>query len=215
MHRHILAALAVALAGGSAQAAHPRPEDAPRPWVSLDLRTAYGIPMGKFADGQDDTYLQNVYSAMVPLHVGLGVHVLPDLAVGGYAEWHFAQMNGLACERVGCDGGNTRLGLSVQYLFPSHTVRPWIELTAGWEKLSYTVMSAGLTATYTGFDAGVGFGGDYALGKGLWVGPLVGMSLGSYSHLEVDAGGRVGQEALPRQAVHGFLNLGVRGRFQL
>lgn len=211
---HIALAVALVL-GGSAAHAQVYGGSSSRPWVSVDARAAYGMPLGKFADGPDDTYLENVFSATVPLHVGVGVHVLPDLTLGGYLERQLAQMNGLACEGLGCDGGNLRLGLSAQYLFPSHSIRPWVELTVGWERLAFSVARAGLTATYTGFDASLACGGDYPLGKGVFAGPVVGMSLGTYDHLLVEAPQGVGEEDLPRRAIHGFLMLGLRARFQL
>lgn len=208
-----LAALALVLTAGSARAQHRRyPEDTPRR-LSVDARTAYGLPMGRFFAGEDDLYLLDVYSAVLPLQVGLALHVTRALALGAYGQYGFGVMNGLNCERVGCEGSTLRAGLSAQYFFRAHSAEPWVELSAGYSQASVTLGGqAAQSTTFHGFDGAVSAGGDYPLAGGLVGGPLVGMTLGSY--LQASSPTSPGApSAIPEPTVHAFLFLGARLRF--
>lgn len=210
-----LAALAV-IVSQPARAADPSPG------FGASLRLAYGIPMGS-ASGEAGADLSKIFSGSLPIQVDVGYRFTPNLSVAAYYQYAFAFVasdlgsGSYTCSSSGvsCSGNDMRLGIEAFWHFmPGQQLDPWIGLGTGYEWSKVTVESGGISADvkfhgWEFFNAQVGL--DYQVAPQLGVGPFVQFALGQYSTAE--ALGTSGDIA--NKAVHEWLQIGVRGTFNL
>jgi hypothetical protein len=186
--------------------------------VSLGLRLGYGLPMGESQKGVD---LADGITGQVPVQLDAMWRLSPNLSAGAYFAYGFGQVGDSlddVCDGPGvdCSARDMRLGAQAAFTFaqPAAKLAPWIGAGLGWEWGTLTAESddADGSITFSGFDATLQGGADYRLSPKFAVGPFVALSFGRYS----DASGDNGFEAeIEEEAVHQWLQLGIRGTFDL
>jgi hypothetical protein len=133
----------------------------------------------------------------------------------GYA-WDVLQIG--QC-KVGesCSVTGLRLGLQATYAFLDHG-GPWVGLGTGWEWLFTRYSSAEFT---TRLDVGgweyaiFQVGWDVEVSPGWMVGPWITGSVGEFSRASMSVDGTTRETVIPNRAVHGWIQLGVKGSFSL
>jgi hypothetical protein len=176
----------------------------------LGLRLGYGLGMG---DYQKDFSMSDSAKSQIPLQLDAMYKVTPEIAVGAYVSYGFAQPGGLTkevCDLPGadCSFSTLRLGAQAAYTFTkvSPTFVPWAGVGLGWESVSYDF--GGGSESATGFEfLNLQVGGDYKVAPKFAVGPYAQFSIGQYSN---DAGASIEQKAM-----HEWLSFGLRGKFDL
>ncbi len=215
----MLAAAALLLAGWALPAA---PEEPPEPVVgfAVGARISAAFPMGSVLSdpGGGPLLIDELVAMSIPLQVDVGLTLHRRWFVGAYVQyaWDFLQIG--QC-KVGesCSVTGLRLGLQATYSFRDHG-GPWVGLGTGWEWLFTRYSSPDFT---TQLDVG---GWEYAIFQVGWdvevapgwkVGPWFSGSVGEFSRASLGVDGRNTETAIPNRAVHGWLQLGVRGSFGL
>ncbi len=203
--RSILAVLVVLLAPTLASAQ-----------LSLGPRTGYAIAMGEAAEGED---LADLINGQIPFQFDIGYRVTPAITVGGYVS---AAVGVLGenfedfCDEDGveCGAALLRLGLQVDYRFLGGSATPWIGAGIGYEWLRIRIDNNGSRselklhgAELLNLQGGV----EWKLGGPFSLGPFAMLSIARYSAAEIDGDG----EDLDDKGLHQWLELGVRGRFDL
>ena len=205
---------------------------APNGWM-LGLRTGYAIPMGSFANTSSGTAkLSGEFSGQIPFSFDVGYRFAQQYVVGAYLELGYPFLvksgSGLAaqeCQVSGvssCSGNaSVRAGLEFLYDFlPAGQFRPWAGIGAGYERIAYELKdSEGGSATveYSGWEfLNVQAGGDWVVTPKFRAGPYVSVSFGQYDSVGISSGGSsVGSVSIASKQIHEWLQLGVRGRFDL
>ena len=241
--RSLMALLALLVLAGAPRAAHaadpaapaPAPTtsadaavcaagdapDCPKVKVELGARAGYALPIGSALDG---TKLSSMTDGQVPLWVDAGLRVGSHWFFGAYGNVGYAIPTGSACPTgASCSGSDVRVGLEAQYRFlAAPRLEPWIGVGAGyeWLHLSESLGRESLDATLHGFELfNVQAGADYRLCKGISVGPFAALSVGEYTNESVSFSSGDGSSSrsstIDNTALHEWLTLGVRGRFDL
>jgi hypothetical protein len=189
------------------------------PPVDVGARLGYAASFGDAASGVPMKAL--AIQSQVPVQVEALVRVWRDLAVGPYAAYGFGQVDGAAlagaCEIAGvsCSGHAWRAGAEARWTFASleAPLVPWVGAALGWEWSSVQGKDAtgSSTVSVNGLEAGLQAGGDFAVARRVRVGPYMMVGLGRYGRGETTAGG----SPVGEQATHGWLGLGVAGRFDV
>ena len=201
--------------------------------LSLGLRAGYGVPLGSAGDGSS---LNQLTAGAVPIQLDVGYRLDEHWLAGGYFGWGPARIASAAKRTLAAQGATDvgghavqRLGLQGIYTFlPEARFAPWAGLGLGYEWTRYA--SARLnTATGTadaeigmgGFEAIVQVGGDYRLSRGFTIGPFATLSFGQFrnhvSDVDVKSGtvADPGTTSVSSKGIHEWLQLGVRGTFEL
>lgn len=192
--------------------------------LSLGARLGYGFAMG---DAAEDTGLSDFVKAQIPVQLDLGYRVSPALTLGGYFSYGIGRVgDGLifegvppldeACDTDGVDCSMRvyRLGVQLDYRFVGPSTTPWIGAGIGYEWVSFnmdafgTEIELGLKGLeYLNLQGGV----DWKVADKFSVGPFAMFSIGQYS-----TGSQDGDDFdIENKAMHQWLQLGVRGRFDL
>jgi hypothetical protein len=198
------AALALALAAGSAAAWDPTPVLALRLGVAPALGSAVAdVPM----------------SDTLPLQFPIQLDALlgdGPLAFGGYGSWGPARAG--KCGDASCSAWVGRLGLQATWTFerPGQGA-PWVGLAAGYEwAREHRSRGGTVTTTWQGWEPLALQGGiEWRALPWLALGPYGLVGFGKYSRYSVDTGFDQADTALAHQAFHAWLHAGVRGRFVL
>ena len=114
----------------------------------VGARLGYGFGLGDVAgNGTNSIAMSDWVKSQVPLQLDVMYKVTPDVAVGAYLSYGFAQTGIAECDLSGadCSAKDTRLGAQAVYTFnkTSPTFFPWIGLNIGYE---WNTISAGGTA---------------------------------------------------------------------
>jgi hypothetical protein len=90
---------------------------------------------------------------------------------------------------------------------------PWVGAALGWEWSAVEGKDAtgSSSVSVNGLEAGLQAGGDWRVARRVSVGPYMMVGLGRYRSGETAAGGG----AIADPATHGWLGLGVTGRFDV
>jgi opacity protein-like surface antigen len=234
----LLAAVAIGLgAPAAAHAAEPAPapataagddcsDDADAPAcrqqkLELGARVGYALAFGSLMDG---TKLNTLADGHVPLCIDAGLRLDPHWYVGAYGSLGYVvPADGLCPPGASCSGTDARFGLQARYSFlPDHRLDPWVGIGAGYEWLhvSESLGERSVGATFSGFELfNVQAGADYRVSKGVSVGPFAALSFGQYKSesVTVTSGSLTADRSasIDNQALHEWLTLGVRGRFDL
>ncbi|MGC4000014.1 MAG: hypothetical protein QM767_22295 [Anaeromyxobacter sp.] len=193
--------------------------------LSLGLRVGFAAAAGSVGSADGVTVeMRDLTSSAVPLQVDLLFKVSPQLRLGGYFSYAFAQPADpidRSCDEAGvsCTQHVTRVGLEVTYADPaSRAMAPWLGLGTGYEW--NTTEGGGQSLTYKGWElVNLQGGADWRLGPSLSAGPFLMWSIGRYSTEVVDAGptsdaGTVSAE-IPDKKLHHLFQVGLRGAFDL
>ena len=214
-----LVAAALLLAGWALPAS---PEEPPAPAVGFTVgaRASTAFPMGSVLSdpGNGPLLIDELVAISIPLQLDVGVNLRRRWFVGVYVQyaWDFLQID--QC-KVGesCSVTGLRLGLQATYAFRDHG-GPWVGLGTGLEWMFTSYASPDFT---TRLDVGgweyaiFQVGWDVEVSPGWMVGPWVSGSVGEFTRASLGVDGRTSEVAIPNRAVHGWLQLGVRGSFSL
>ena len=208
--RAILVAVALAVSPIGARAVTTGPE--------FGLRAAYSLPFGDIVgDGAGNSLaLGDLFSGGLPIQVDLGYRFTPSLYLGVFGSYGF--LFATNCDPSGsCSGHDVRLGLDLQaHALPAGVIDPWFGIGVGYEWLSISASSGGLSedSTLRGFEfAHAELGADFAVSSGFKLGPFASFSLGKYS--DGSTSGFLGSASgsLGDTKVHEWLLFGLRARF--
>jgi hypothetical protein len=198
-----IAAVALAVTPFAATAASVGPQ--------VGIRGAFALPVGDIDGG---TSFSDLFTGFIPLSAEIGYRFAPNFYAGILGGYGFAITKNCAAG-LDCSGHTVGLGLELQIHFASaHPLDPWIGLTAGYEWLSATAAQAGqsITARANGLQfAGLELGVELGTGP-VRFGPFVSASVGQYTNEEGESGGTTQPVAFD-QALHGFVNFGLRVSF--
>jgi hypothetical protein len=203
----------------------------PTPGIGVDLgvQLGYGRAFGHLAS--DNQPIRDLVASVVPLALDASYRVERDIAVGVLAQYGILQFRDTesACPLgSSCSGALTMVAAQVTIHAPvPWPVAPWLRLGGGYEWMRLKleggppgVPPSDLTASIRGIMFGiVQVGAEYHLGRTFAVGPVLGLSLGRYSHSSARGtlmGGPVTEDQdISDPAFHEWLTAGVRGGFHL
>lgn len=180
---------------------------------SLALRVGWEAATGEASGG---TPVSDVVQSVLPViqvdaHWRFGDH----LSVGPYAAYGFGRLSGSnadRCDALGadCSVRTARVGLEGRYGFPevSQRFEPWVGAGIGYEWARDEVVSGGgdVVKTVSGWEWFVlEAGADVKIAPKLSLGPYVTYRTGEYA--------RLSGFALVNQAIHHWVGIGIRGRW--
>lgn len=179
------------------------------------LRLAYGSPMG---DAMSGAALGDVYGSAVPLWLELGKNIRPDLFVGVYGQYGFAQLSDFRCPSgagLSCGGRTVRAGAEVVYrLQRGGGFAPWVGAGFGYEWASFEISNQNerLSQSLSGFELlNLQVGGDFRAAPKFAVGPFAAVSFGRYG--TVTGPGFSKDVSSSDTTFHSWMQLGVRGTY--
>ena len=189
--------------------------------VSLGARLGYGLAMGEvFEDVDQGDFL----SGQLPLQLDLGYRVNPALTVGGYFAFGLGRVGDTYEEDcdfdgVDCTGRVYRLGIQLDYRFAGPSATPWIGAGIGYEWASFEIEEgdAYLRSSFKGFEfLNLQGGVEWKTSAQFSIGPFAMLSLARYASGEVESNVLPeGSGDIEDKSFHQWLQLGVRGRFDL
>lgn len=189
------------------------------------MRLGVGLPLGHEGETAGDTTndkLSSDLEAIIPIASTPAIN--PNVYVGLLFQYGFGIVNtdntsGCSGAGVRCSGSNLRLGGDLHFHFaPGQSFDPWLGVGAGyeWLFLDGTAGGADTSGTATGFEFGkVQLGGDIPVASNFAIGPFVSFSFGEYSNLSVSQGGASMDMSIPSKAFHEWLELGIRGVYDI
>jgi hypothetical protein len=205
----LLLAAALVLAALSPSAA--------RAQLFLGARTGVVLPSGDIEKGQA---LKDASSAVIPLQLDLGFHLLETLAVGAYGGVGYSMLaDGLEdfCDASGadCSGLNLRLGAQANLHAPFGLTKLWAGIFLGWEEQRFKHTAGGVTSEskLRGYEAGLQAGLDFRTMTSFKFGPFVSASVGQYTTAATS--GEEVPVAVEDRANHTWFTIGMRGVFGL
>jgi hypothetical protein len=209
----VAAGLAAAIALGS-QSAHADEQSG----VSVGVRTGYGIPMGAARSGLS---LGNFSGGEIPFWFDLGYRINPHLYIGAFFQFGLTFPPTHLCGTgASCDGSLLRGGIDATWNFmPDQKVDPWLGIGTSYEanRVYYEDLSQSETSTiYHGFDyLDIQGGVDLRFVRQLPFGPYFDFSLGQYSYERYIDDNANHSDVPMTSKMHEWLQLGVRGRFDM
>jgi hypothetical protein len=234
----LLASLVVGSLGGVASAQEPpapSPTPAPsttgptdHPGFEFVVRLGYAIPIGNATGADTATMmpadaLSNTLSGAVPVVLEAGYRFNKNLSAGVLFQYAFAMikdnMNTGCGGGVSCSGSVIRLGIEGIYrLDVDGAFVPWLGAGVGYESLSLDQSMGGQSASAS--IHGLEFltlqgGGEYRIAPQMTIGPFASFSLGQYDGVDASGGGMNISMSIANKAMHEWLQLGVRGTFNL
>jgi hypothetical protein len=207
--------LAVLALAGSARAQQRYATDAPG--FDLGVRLGFAIPFGDI-DGSNG--LAGTFSGAVPFVLEGGYRFNQQFTLGALFQYGFGQVKDTAFTGCGgglsCSGSIVRFGIEGLYhLANPGAWAPWAGAAVGYEWMSVDVTGGG--ATFTESASGLEFltlqgGADYRLAPQFTLGPFASFSIARYGTVSDSING---SGNIDNPAVHEWLQLGVRGNFNL
>jgi hypothetical protein len=214
-------------------------ETAPKPsGISLGLRTGYAIPLGQLEEdyvyssapggaATPSASLPAHVQGMIPVQLDAGYRINPNLLVGVFFQYGVGLVNKdrqEMCSRLNCSAHDVSFGAQTHYHFlPEASLDPWIGGGLGYEILGLTTSGldsldprnpAESTAGYRGFFLTLQAGADFKLAQSFGLGPFVNAGIGHYNVSTWSAGDVAGSNDM-NGGFHEWINLGVRGQFDL
>lgn len=207
----------------AAQTARPRHHGEygpPSTGVTLSGWLGLGFPTGRAFEGSRD--MSDVVNTSIPIGIGAYYRVNPHLRFGGFFEVAPLSIDDSACvSGSDCSGASYRLGVEAQFhASPYQRFDPWVGLGIGYEWLrlhdeyydpyydEYVYDTEKLSGLlFPRVSAGV----QFTVNPSFTLGPYVTYSAGQYAHWS--AGGE--STSIHDKEFHGWLELGVRGDFNL
>ncbi len=161
--------------------------------------------------------MKDAMPSQIPLQFDAMYKFTPEWAAGVYLSYGFGQLSSNeadACDAAGvsCSMSSVRFGVQGTYTFTqaSPTFVPWLGAGFGYEGVSEKVAMSGVSASQdtSGWEfLNLQVGGDWKLTPGFAMGPYVMYSIGQYSS--------IGGTSISNTATHEWLNIGLRGKFDL
>jgi hypothetical protein len=196
-----------------------------RAQFALDAKVAYAIPTGSVWAGSPWNPrwpMTKVWTGAIPVEVAGRYRFSPNLSAGVYFQWGPAFVTATGFDQIaGSFGWDMRIGAEIVYAFtPGRSMNPWFGLGTGWEWTQYAGTKAGSAASVTmnGWEyLNVQTGLDFALSKGVGLGPYAAFLGGNYSGIVASGSstGWGGSVELASRAFHGWFQIGVKGTWNL
>jgi outer membrane protein W len=189
--------------------------------IKLGLRLGYAVPSGKVSG---DTTVAGVtnpgeklsdgISGQIPIWIDAGYMVTPNVLVGLYGQYGFAQVKN--CDTgASCSAHDIRVGVQGQYhIMPDQGVDPWLGLGFGYESLGISESAGGLSVdgSLTGWEfLNLQGGVDFQVADAVTVGPFLSFSLDQYSSRKF---GDTSTD-FDSKALHEWITFGAKGTFGL
>jgi len=215
---HLLVAAALLLPAWSPAAADEPGE--PVLGFAVGARVSAAFPMGSVLSdpGNGTLLIDELVAISVPLQLDIGMTVHRRWFVGAYAQyaWSFLQIG--QC-KVGqsCSVTGLHVGLEATYAFRDHG-GPWVGLGTGWEWMftSYSTTSYKTNLDVSGWEYAIFQAGwEVELAPGWMAGPFFTGSIGEFSRASMAADGQSQNSSIPNKALHGWIQLGIKGSFSL
>jgi hypothetical protein len=214
-----LASIAAALLAAWAPAALAEEAEPPPVGFTVGARLSAAFPMGSvISDPATGTHLIDEFVAVsLPIQLEAGIVLHGRWSVGIYAQyaWSVLQLGGCSAGDS-CSVTGLHVGVQATYSFGDGS-GPWVGLGTGLEWM-YTTSTTGIVKTtdvsgweYAIFQAGW----DVEVARGWKVGPFVAGSVGQFSRAIVGMEGYTTDVGVKSKALHGWLQLGVKGSFSL
>ena len=215
----VLAVAVLVLSGWALPAAAQEPAD-PVVGFAVGARVSLAFPMGSILSDPSGgpLLIDELVAISIPIQVDVGITLHRRWFVGAYVQYAWDVLQIAQC-KVGqsCSVTGLRLGLQATYAFRDHG-GPWAGLGTGWEWMFTRYSSAS-------FDNRLDVGGwEYVIFQAGWdveaspgwtVGPWISGSVGEFSRASLSTRSSAQESAIPNRAVHGWLQLGVKGSFSL
>jgi hypothetical protein len=213
------ALLAAALAAPAGAAEPPGAEAAPPVQFTLGARISAALPMGSVLSdpGAGALLISELVAVSIPLQLDAGVTLDGHWFVGAYVQYGWSVLQFGQCD-VGetCSLTGLRVGAQATYSFQEHGDTPWIGLGTGWEWMFTSYSGPGFSTTLDvgGWEfANLQAGYDVQVAPGWKVGPWISGSVGEFSRATLNDNRQTTETSIPNKAIHGWLQLGVRGTF--
>jgi hypothetical protein len=195
---------------------------------TFGARLGVAMPNGSVAEGGWSVSDEIKYA--VPVVLEAGWRFSPRWTLGGYFQYARAAIATDApqgsggCKSAGSGCSNAKqLRAGAQVLLtppPRGQLEPWVGVGTGLEWLSYDLHDPSSSGTlelsgweWVNLQAGVG----WRAASHVKVGPYASISIGQYDHLSLvtTSGSESGKIPGGNRATHTFIQLGVRGQFDL
>jgi hypothetical protein len=213
--------------------------------VSVGLRAAYAFPLGDALGGQaigQSFKESDLYRGVIPVQVEASWRITPRLSAGLYGSYgygfkgkslkDFCDLPGASCPAP----VDWRYGAQAAWSFgPQGPVEPWVGLGGGMRIAHFKVknfttqvpnpapppalvpFTGDLDGSLRGWELNVQGGADWRLLPQLVAGPYLQAAVGQYRVQDVSYGslGTVAGGGVDSPQTHGFITVGLRGRFDL
>jgi hypothetical protein len=218
--RGITVAVAVLLAAGIARPARAEAPVDPALGFTLGARVSAAFPMGSvLSDPATGALLiDELVAVSIPLQLEGGVTIHQQWMVGAYVQYAWSVLQMGSC-KVGesCSVTGLRVGIQAAYaLHPDGGL--WFGLGTGWEWMFNSYRSASIVnqVDVSGWEiANLQAGWDVEVSPAWKVGPFFSGSVGEFSRATVSFPGQTAGGNIPNKAIHGWLQIGVKGSFSL
>jgi len=214
----VAAAALLALAG--ARPTFAEEDVAPPVGFAAGARLSAAFPMGSvYSDPANGPLLiDELVAVSMPVQIDVGLTLHGRWFLGAYVQyaWSVLQLGGCS---VGdsCSVTGLHVGLQATYAFRDHD-GPWVGVGTGWEWMFSSYVGGGRKTTIdvSGWEYAIlQIGWDVEVARGWKVGPWASGSVGEFSRATLGMDGRTTRNGIDNRAVHGWLQLGVRGSFSL
>jgi hypothetical protein len=215
----LVAALLAAGLAAPAAAGEPAQPSVPSVAFTLGARVSIAFPMGSVSS--DPTtgplLIDELVTLSIPLQLDAGVTLFRRWFVGAYLQYGWNVLQVGQC-KVGDSCKLTGLRVGLQGLFSLHEQgdTPWVGVGTGYEWLFTQYSGPGYATTldvggweFVNLQAGY----DVVVAPGWKVGPWISGSVGEFSRASRKDSGQNTDQNIPNKAVHGWLQLGVKGSF--
>jgi hypothetical protein len=226
MRKHLIGLAAAALVAPAAGRAQ----------VSFGLRAGYAFPVGDaLSNGAvgESFKESDLYRGVIPLQIEAFWRITPSLSAGLYGSYGYGfegkQLRDF-CDTPGasCPAPiDWRYGAQAAWSFgPQGPVEPWVGLGGGMRIAHFKVrgfstllspVSGDLDGSLRGWELNLQGGADWRLSPRVVAGPYVQAAVGQYRVQDISFGslGTVAGGAVDSPQTHGFVTVGLRGRFDL
>jgi hypothetical protein len=161
--------------------------------------------------------IDELVTLSIPLQLDAGVTLLRRWFVGAYVQygWNVLQV-GQCAKGDSCNLTGLRVGVQGLFSLREEGDTPWVGVGTGYEWLFTQYSGPGYTTTldvggweFVNLQAGY----DVVVSPGWKVGPWISGSVGEFSRASLGLHGGAPDQDIPNKAVHGWLQLGVKGTF--
>lgn len=196
---------------------------ASRAQLELGARTGYAFPSGEVLEVPGGADMADLVAGQVPVQLDAGWRFGRHLSAGLSFAYGFgvlgAPVEASCTAEFDCAMSAVRTGVYAAWSFlPAGRFDPWAGLGAGYEWLLYSrnLGGAATRTTRSGWQfLDLSAGVDWNASGSFAVGPFASYSLGQYRQESLEyPDGSVTSVAIENTALHGWLFLGVRGRFR-
>lgn len=192
--------------------------------VTLGARVGLALPLGDLADG---TPAKGNIDFAYPVEGAIGWKLSPSLEVGLQGGYAFTSVGGDWSEACAVSGRECRahlwnLAARGEYAVKAGDFLPFAAATLGWEwEVERWELSPGnweqtrRSGWLAGVEAGAYVPATRTLDLGAYVGASFGQLLSATVKGEIAGYAKTDSGAIPNPALHGWLSIGLRGRFTL